>query len=437
MKRIYKFLFVFIFGLIVPGLVFAVDQDDDILPDINLSDTSHVTLCQNGCDFSNLDTLLREFEDDNYLNLHINVKDSYEYTMGDHNLSNTYVYFTSSNNSNINISGASDNTRLSVYGLQFYGYDNPVGNFTVKLKNLNIYTNTNYCDSDMMGMCPSISIGANSMIDNITVNGRYSGLAVIAGKSHTINKYTFNGNNYGVIVGNIYNSPIPLNSVTITNSKLANCNCSLAVYDLDFNSHVRKANIDDINNITLKKIAFTNYNVKVDSSEVNCAKYGADYSSIATNPTIYFTSNNDWKAAISRGTDFNSFANIVEGYNSRIIIDMEKKDTIKLSSKVSLQNYFDELKDVDPGDIQWRVANPKILKIENGKVIPLKIGTTTVTATYKNNNYSIEFRVTGLPSININNPKTGASLFLIFSIIFTIGVITYSIVSKQIKKLNN
>ncbi len=417
MKRVSKIVFIFIFVLfMVPSLVKAE------------------TVCQDGCDFDSLDAVLADIEEVPGDFVNIDVRDAHEYIIGDHDLSGTNLNIYSSMNNNINISGASESTRLKSGMITFGGMYNP-DNYVVTLKNLNLYPDYTYqCNSEQKGMCAGVYMGANSMIDNVTINSQYAGLELVKGTINTINKYTFNGDNFAVVVSG-YSQTFPLNSITITNSKLANCNCSIGIYD--YGMDVAKS--FDVRSAKARRIAFTNYNVKIDSSEVNCAKYGADSSSFATNPTIYFTANNDWKAAINRGTDFNSFANIVEGYNSKVVIDMEKKDTIKLSSKVSLQNYFDELKDVNPGDIQWRVADPKILKIENGKVIPLRIGTTTVTATYKNNNYSIEFRVTALPNVKevISNPKTGASIFLVVALLFLTGVLTYSYVLVQKKKVKN
>ncbi|MBQ6539147.1 MAG: hypothetical protein IJL76_02595 [Bacilli bacterium] len=379
------------------------------------TNATQYSVCKNGCDYDDLDELFTYLEDSGSRGVaDITFMDSSEYIIKNHNL-NYYIGFSSGNGSNINVSGVNDDTKLTFTTL-FVDDDNNL----VKLKNLNMYGTSEICNEENKGMCTVVKIETNSMLENVTINGSFSGLGLEKGYSHTINGYTFNGPNYGIVVMGHGDSSFPNRSININNAKLGKCACSLAVYD--FGEMIKSDN----DTIDKREDSVKSYAIKVDSSEVNCAKYGASNVDFASNPVIYFTANNTWTKPIVKGTLFNSEANVVEEFNSRVVIDLAKKKTIKLNSRVSVQDYFDELKDVDTGDISWRVADPTVLKIENGKVVPLKLGSTDVTATYDNINYTINFRVTNISS-DTNNPNTGLNAFIIIAVVIAACALIYPV----------
>lgn len=414
MKKINKLFFMIAVCLLaIPCFANAVGNNNTPVGSV-YNDTS---VCKSGCTYSEFDDFLDSIAGGSGYYF-VDVRDAYEYKIGNHNLPNVVLDIYSGTGSNINISGTSENIRLNIASLYVEDDSN-----VATIKNLTIYSsNDELCGSNSMGMCPVVTMETNSMIDNVTINGNQSGLSLVKGYTHTINKYTFGGPNYAVVLTGFDSISYPQRAVTITNSHLAGCDCSLVAYD----GSTSATKFASGSSFSKRQIAFTAYNVKVDSSEVNCAKYGASDSSLASNPTIYFTSSNKWTKSINKGTEFNSNANIVEGFNSKIIIDLEKAKTIKLSSRDSIQSYFSELKSVNTEDISWRVADPSILKIENGKVIPLKVGTTQVTATYNNINYTVNFRITSIKG-DINNPKTGLNAFLVIAIVIAGCALIYPV----------
>ena len=416
--------------LFVPKVVLATP----IIDEENQKATFSV--CRSGCDNVNLDDLLTTLQDDifdGYI-VTIDFRDSTEYKILEHDITNLdTIIFTSSNNSNINISGYSANVKLKA---NFINVGEPSKSFAFKLTNIQIVQPSeikNRCDNVLN--CGVLMIASNAFIDNVIISSETYGLGLLRGKQFTINSYEYKGGSLGIVVGGVSSviSSFPERSINITNSKLANCDCSLVVYDFvtqksgsglpELNPNLPKQKSGEF----FKRIAnITNYNVKIDSSEVNCVKYGATESAAASNPTIYLTGSNKWFKSIKRSKDndmsLDSLYNVVEAFNSKIIIDQNTEVSLKMSEEGDLQSYFSELKDVDPSLITWSVENNNILKIVNGKAIPLKIGNTNVTASYKNTNYTINFRITSLIS-DIRNPKTGSTLLLIVGLMILISAL--------------
>ncbi len=413
MKKINKMFFVFVLSILVMPFVTKAEQ---------------YTVCQNGCNYSDLDELLAGVEGGSESYIDVDFQDSYEYKIVNHDLGNAYLVFRSTNGSNINVSGVNNNVALTL-GHLYIGTYNSDNNYVFKLTNLRINESTNnVCYDENPGLCNVVDVESNSIIDNVYVSGKKSGLGLTKGYQHTVNKYTFNGNNYAVSLVGLNEGSYPERSVTITNSNLANCNCSILVYDYE----IKNAAIDTF--LQRRQIAFTEYSIKVDSSQVNCAKYGADSAQVASNPVLFFTSSNTWDRVITKGSDIDSSANVVEGFNSKVIIDLAKAKTISITSTDSVMALFEELKGVNPQDILWRVADPSILKIVDGKVVPLKVGTTAITATFDNTNYTVNYRVTSIKGATIKNPKTGANVFLIIAAVITACALIFPVALKGAQK---
>ncbi len=413
MKKINKIFFVFVLSLLVMPFVTKAEQ---------------YTVCQNGCNYSDLDELLTAVEGGAESYIDIDFQDSYEYKIVNHNIGNAYLVFRSTNGSNVNVSGANNNVALTL-GHLYLGTYNASNDYVVKVTNLRINETAGaVCYDDNPGLCTVVDVEANSVIDNVSVSGKYTGLGLTKGYQHTVNKYTFSGRNYAISLIGFNQGPYPDRSVTITNSSLANCNCSLLVYDYVVSQ------VTDAIPLKRRLIAFTDYDIKVDSSQVNCAKYGADNAQIASNPVLFFTSSNTWSKVITKGSDIDSSANVVEGFNSKVIIDLEKAKTISISSTDSVIALFEELKGVNPKDILWRVADTSILKIVDGKVVPLKVGTTAITATFDNTNYTVNYRVTSIKGATIKNPKTGANVFLIIAAVIAACALIFPVALKGSQK---
>ena len=431
MNRKVVMIMMFILSIIfIPKVVFAtpiIDEENQM---------AKFSVCRSRCDNVNLEDLLTTLQDDIYdgYNVTIDFLDSTEHKILEHDITNLdTVIFTSSNNSNINISGYSTNVRLKT---NFINVGEPDQDFTFKLTNIQIIQPSeikNYCNN--VFDCGALMVSSDAYIDNVIISSATFGLGLMRGKQITINSYEYKGGTLGIVVGgtNEFSSSFPERSINITNSKLADCDCSLILYD--FNSQKGGDELLKINpdipthksGELFRKIAnVTNYNVKIDSSEVNCVKYGAANSASASNPTIYITGSNKWFKQIKRSKDndisMDSLFNVVEGYNSKIIIDQATEISLKMTEEGDLQSYFNELKDVDPSLITWSVGDNSILKIVNGKAIPLKIGSTSVTASYKNTNYTINFRITSLMT-DIQNPKTGSAIVLVVGLMVLISAL--------------
>ncbi len=99
MKKINKIFFVFVLSLLVMPFVTKAEQ---------------YTVCQNGCNYSDLDELLTAVEGGAESYIDIDFQDSYEYKIVNHNIGNAYLVFRSTNGSNVNVSGANNNVALTL-----------------------------------------------------------------------------------------------------------------------------------------------------------------------------------------------------------------------------------------------------------------------------------------------------------------------------------
>lgn len=434
------FLIILFAIMIIPTGVFAAKPYD-------WQPGNSVSVCRSDCDYNSVDSLFDDISagvyDVDYLS--IEIMDAYEYKVQSHDLSMLDSIHFYSNNNNINISGGS-NVNLKVGGLTFYGEENHP--FTVKLTNLNIsstYGSDNNSSFDLD--YGTLEIFTNAIIDNVRINSNDNGLLLNSYNQHSINRYVYNGSDYAIV---LYGDGRRLNerAINITNSTMASCACSLVIYDYseggidvsgyDQNGGLNKRELVNVfNKVSPSFIALTNYNIKVDNSDVSCVKYNAQNSNLASNPTIYFTSSNRWSKNINKCYAESNGCNVLQGINSKIIIDQEDNVSVTLNDKVKLQDYFPELKSVDPSEITWTVSNPKILKIVDGKAIPLKTGDCVVTATYNDMNYTLNFRVTNNTHSTLVNPSTGARLFLVIALVLFIGGIAVYVVMHEMPKNDN
>ena len=442
-KNNFSFLIVLFAVMLIPTGVFAA-------PPAGWNDGDAVSVCRNGCDYNSVDSLFDDISVGAYNSdyLWVEMYDSYEYKVQSHDLSMlNYIEFYSPDNKNINISGANNNVTLKVGELIFGAEESD--NFTVKLSNLII--NSTYVNSisgskssPPSSVVGTIGIFSNSIVDNVRINSKENGLVLKSYNQHNINGYVYNGDKYAILmIGN--GTRLNERSINITNSKMAGCDCSLVIYDYSpavpdggtpTPSSSNYVNNGIIKNLKPSFISLTDYNIKVDNSDVSCVRYGADNSISASNPIIYFTSSNRWSKDISKCYVEQNGCNVLQGINSKIIIDQEDNVSVSLKDKVKLQDYFPELKSVNPKEITWSVSNPKVLKIVDGKAIPLKTGNCVVTATYNDMNYTLNFRVTNNNHHTLANPNTGARLFLIIAIVLFASGVGFSAVMTDAKNEN-
>ncbi len=119
-----------------------------------------------------------------------------------------------------------------------------------------------------------------------------------------------------------------------------------------------------------------------------------------------------------------------ELFNGKVYFEEEQAITLKVKDTKDLKEIFESM-DINYNNIEWSIKDPTICKIENGKVLGTKLGTTEITATYGRNVYVLTVTVTEL-AINPETKAFGITLLVILFLI-SIGITIYL---KQIKQIN-
>ena len=191
----------------------------------------------------------------------------------------------------------------------------------------------------------------------------------------------------------IYLSSRDNDIITIDNTDLDNCACSIVA---NVPAYISCPVANYGKSLRPSYLAYSeslNTQINVYNSKVNCAKT----SSIDTNKkaiNMYFAENNTWTEDIVRGTELP--ANIIELNNGIIYIDHSKKDVLKLNvdKDKPIESYFEGV--IQDGEVlgDWIIGDESIVKIENGKIVPLKVGETTITGLVAGEMYTLYITVT-------------------------------------------
>ncbi len=146
------------------------------------------------------------------------------------------------------------------------------------------------------------------------------------------------------------------------------------------------------------------------SRKGNIASYHDDINITGQSPIsiMYFDKTNTWTKPISRGEEEND--NVIELDNNIILIEQTNKDIISLNveKEVDLSKYFNSL----VSDIEWTVEDESILTIQNGKIIPKKIGETNIIGRSDKDAYYLNIKIT-----EERNPNTVTNLKVIIGLI--------------------
>lgn len=155
----------------------------------------------------------------------------------------------------------------------------------------------------------------------------------------------------------------------------------------------------------------------INNSKLGCAiAYGELYRNYP--PSIYIKSNNTWTEKPVYDE------NIVELADGRVVVEFEEERSVSLKNKNQLEinSIFENSSEFD-----WVVEDETIAKVKDGKIIPLKVGKTILTATNGSINYRVNLVVT---NDLLNNPKTlNIGYILVAVIVF--GVFGSLIYKKQ------
>ena len=140
----------------------------------------------------------------------------------------------------------------------------------------------------------------------------------------------------------------------------------------------------------------------------------------------YFDNTNTWSSTPTRGNDLNKY-NVVELNKGKVLIEESNKGTLKLNvdKEVNLNTYFEDLGEVLG---EWLIEDNSIVKVIDGKIIPLKVGTTKLTANINNTYYVLSVTVTE----DMLNPETKDILISLVVILF---IITGGFILLQYKKV--
>ncbi len=211
-------------------------------------------------------------------------------------------------------------------------------------------------------------------------------------------------------------------TIDVENTDLDNSSCSVVSASpepevcggANYTQNIRPTFLADTNTSSL------DIQVNVKNSKVNCAMTSSDDTTLnAVN--MYFSDDNIWSKKVSRGIDPATF-NVVELQNGHIYIDHKKEDVLRLNvdKDKPISAYFEDLLG-DNAEVlgEWLIGDPSILKIENGKIIPLKVGVTTISGVVNSEIYTIEITV----KAEDLNPNTKDIVIAIIACTITAGLI--------------
>ena len=454
MIKKYVLLIVFI------GIIFFIPS--------NVKAETTVTMCKSGCDYTNFDEVINDIGTNILDNdLTIEVRDG-EY---DANNKDFIAGLLPSRINSLTIKGVSkektelvncnlslsinDKLKLAFEDISIETSDFGYGGISnVILKNVNMLTSPSIVNQKRNGYVYVIREAENIVLDNVTFDinnqnneSEISGLFLRA-TNVDINNLTINSNyhlNKGLSIDNTENATI--NNLTVNNSEIG-----LYVHrkiNDNINSSVT------VNNSNLLDNTCSSFNILDDNDEIKIGvmlndKYLIAYNlpySLKKNYQVVFNSGNKLNCAVASGTDTNTF---ISGDNvwsktpnsytydeinydnltdttqnvNKGTVDVGKKYkgtvTIEVGSSVDDVTAF--LEKLDLSGVTWTVKDESISKIENGKILGIKEGTTTITGVSSDGltTYEIEVNV-------IKNPTTSSIMYVGIGVILilVLGTILY------------
>lgn len=113
------------------------------------------------------------------------------------------------------------------------------------------------------------------------------------------------------------------------------------------------------------------------------------------------------------------------------IVNGIKENNYKLNiyDKKKIIDVLSELKNVE--NVNFKIANDEILKIDSGMIIPLKVGTTYVEFDYDDVHYLLHISILDQGIDNLINPKTETGFYVLILFIILIGFMAYIILKRK------
>ena len=449
-----------------------------IIPD-NVEAATTVTVCHSGCDYNNFESLYNDYENNILSEADLTV----EVGEGEYNDAYYLERLRNYGNNSLTVKGISkEETKFVDFG--FYGredfisfenisfYINVPQAFllikdNIELNNIDIYydytidynageqilylqepssvvinnvtinSNIKIDDSisdirlfDCVYIGSNISNSTNVKIDNLTINNNGSmfkkGLILDSVKNASINNLTVNNSEIGLYVHR-YDFDSIESSVEVNNSNLLNNTCStFNVLDKNILSMGDPTDNDNFN-LEPSLLPFTNnknYQVVFNKNNLlNCAvASGSD-----TN--TYISGENTWEEEPISYTydeiDYDNLTNTVQNVNNGtvdIVRNYKGTATIDVGSSVDDVTAFTEK--LDLSGVTWTSNDESIARIENGKILGIKEGTTTITGVSNDGLTTYEIVVNV-----IKNPVTNSMIYVGIGIILilVLGTALYTV----------
>ena len=442
-----------------------------IIPD-NVEAESTYTVCSSGCDFTSLEEIYNKYRDGSFSeqNITLDIKG------GTYDASRLYSIWNYSDS--LTIKGESKENTILINIDAFSNYNDVVNlnieNVTlvlddsfvkigiqedVRLSNIDIYAPKEI--ENPYKYLFNID-GNNIIIEDVTFNSEiefnsdseYSGIYLIGSDNVEINNLTINSNGSmlakGLVLDDVRSASI--NNLTVNNSEVG-----LYVHrTIGDNDHSTINSEIEVNNSNLLNNTCSSFNILddewfeiiTDNKYSGLIAYNLPFTSKKSYQVV-FNKNNLLNCAVASGTDTNTYVsgentweeepisytydeidydnltNTVQNVNNGtvdVVKNYKGTVTIEEGSSVDDDTAFEEELNLD--GVTWTSNDESIARIENGKILGLKEGTTTITGVSSDGLTTYEIVVNV-----VKNPVTNSMIYVGIGVILilVLGTALYTV----------
>ena len=441
----------------------------------NVSAQTTVSMCNEGCDYTNFNELADDYRHDVLTDEDLTI----EVGEGEFTGIDDFDDYVSSNLKSLEIKGISkEKSKLSNFSFvlamnsseelqslvisdlsietltDFTLYVNYVDNF--ELEDLNITIDRDITDSN--GEQFIRAGGKNVKISNVVLNYNYLNPSLnndsfydgvyLYGDDITISDLTINNNSNvlfhkGLIIDRVLNANI--NNLVVNNSEVG-----LYVHRNIENDYFSTVNSEvEVNNSNLLNNTCSSFNILDDNSVGVLLPINNNLRETNMNYQVVFNKNNKLNCAVASGNDTNTYisadntwdkepvsytydeidydnlTNTVQNANNGTVdIAKSYKGTVIIEegSSVDDNSAFDVELNLD--GVTWTSEDKSIARIENGKILGLKEGTTTITGVSSDELTTYEIVVNV-----VKNPVTNSMTYVGIGVILilVLGTALYTV----------